>query len=283
LTYADALCAGRKALASVGIETAALDAAILLANAAGCDREHIALLYASPINDNIAARFQCRVRQRLDGYCIAYITGFKSFRTLTLAVTNAVLVPRPETETLVEAALIATTTNATPAILDLCTGSGAIALAIAAEKPSARITASDISPTALAVAQHNANTALKTNSITAMPTLVQSDLFDAIAGVFDIIVANPPYIQTDAIASLPIEVRREPRIALDGGADGLTLLRRIITDAPAHLARGGALFVEASPEQMPTLATLFAASGFMSVSCHRDLAGQQRVIGGYLQ
>jgi release factor glutamine methyltransferase len=211
--------------------------------------------------------------RRIFGECVAYITGYKEFWGLPFAVNPSVLVPRPDTETLIEAAL--TYIDILPrsaALLELCTGSGAIAVALKYEHPSLTVTASDISKDALAVAR--ANAARNHTDI----NFIESNLFDNIPGCFDIIVANPPYVPSAVIDTLQAEVRREPRIALDGGNDGLAIIKRIVEGAKKRLKF--ALLMEASPEQIPLIAGLLQANGYGDVRVFKDLAGQDRVIGG---
>ena len=165
-------------------------------------------------------------------------------------------------------------------VLDLCTGSGAVALSLAYECPALEVTASDISEAALKVAADNA-ARIFCDRESAPLHFVHSDLFAAIprAHRFDLITANPPYVESAVIETLAPEVRREPRLALDGGADGLALLRRIIDDAPAYLRTdGGGLIMEAQSPQMDALAALLRDAGFHSIKAIRDLAGIERVI-----
>jgi release factor glutamine methyltransferase len=187
-------------------------------------------------------------------------------------VNPSVLVPRPDTETLVEAAL--QTTGTARSALDLCTGSGAVAIALKRERPALTVTASDISPAALEAARTNAE------NLHTEIRFVESDLFDRVEGCFDLIVSNPPYIPTAWIASLAPEVQKEPRLALDGGGDGLDLVKKIILGAKTRLNPGGMLLMEADSRQMPAIGELLRGGGYQKVRAYRDLAGLERVIGG---
>jgi release factor glutamine methyltransferase len=215
------------------------------------------------------------------GECTAYILGRKEFRCLDFTVTPDVLVPRPETETLVEAALaLGNGQNLT--VLDLCTGSGAVAIALKYESPSIELYASDISPKALTIARENARRILGTRGIIHF---LEADLFTPLTlsrfpGSFSLITVNPPYIASGEIATLAREVRGEPLLALDGGEDGLSLIRRIITEAPAFLLPGGSLLMEADPRQMALITLILKEKGYRDIRTYQDLSGQDRVITG---
>lgn len=229
-------------LKRAGCETPELDAEVLLAHALGCERFEIytntnkcqALTVILPL-------FQSYIERRKHREPVAIIIGYKGFWSLKLKVTPDVLVPRPETEKVVETALkmlqIEPGTNCH--LLDLCTGSGAIAAALANELPHAQFVVTDISPKALAVAKENLQFA------EGRITFLQSDLFENVTGLFDLIVSNPPYIPSAEIAALMPEVRDfEPRLALDGGADGLDFVRRIRHDFSGYLKPSGCLVLE---------------------------------------
>jgi release factor glutamine methyltransferase len=157
-----------------------------------------------------------------------------------------------------------------------------VAIALKHEAADLEVWASDISPEALEIARQNAVRLLGAGHGAPDPVkLIQSDLFDQISHCFSLITANPPYVKSAEIAGLPAEVRKEPRLALDGGADGLDLIRRIITGAPAHLHTGGALLLEAEPRQMETIRAELEKHGFVGIQIYKDLSGAERVIGGY--
>lgn len=227
------------------IDTPRLDAEVLLAHALGCERHELytaateyLLLYGK------LEIFKNYLSRRLRNEPVAYIVGYKEFWSLRLKVTPAVLIPRPETESLVEKALAILDQRGKREeggwdILDLCTGSGAIAAALAKELPNARITAADISEEALAVAGENLQFAAD------RVRLVQSSLFEKMAGTFDLIVSNPPYIPTHIVANLDPDITDyEPHRALDGGRDGLDFVAKIRQDAPNFLKPDGWLVLE---------------------------------------
>ena len=186
---------------------------------------------------------------------------------------SRVLIPRQETETLCELGLAHLHGIRAPRVLDLCTGSGALAVAIKTECPRAEVTAADLSADALDVAMENA----RRNG--ADVRFLQGDLFAPVAGErFDLVVSNPPYIPSADCDTLQPEVRREPRMALDGGNDGLCFYRRIVAEAPAHLTTGGMLAVEVGDGQAAAVAALFASAGLTGTAVHNDLYGMARVV-----
>ena len=288
MTVSQALAEGRRLFASAplaNIGSPALDAALLLGEVLGKSRADLIVCGDAPLSDAQRDQFLAFVSRRRGGECVAYILGRKEFRGLEFAVNPHVLVPRPDTETLVEAALeyvdffsAARRGCREISLLDLCAGSGALAVSLKNERPSLHVAASDISPEALETAALNAARLLKDKAITC----ILSDLFADISGAFDIIVSNPPYIPTGELSYLPPEVRREPRLALDGGEDGLDLVRNIVARAGEYLSPGGVLLLEASPEQMPAIKALFSACGFGGVKLRKDLAGRDRVVSGLL-
>jgi release factor glutamine methyltransferase len=258
------------------------------------------------LSDSAWSLYKTCITRRAAGICVAYITGHKEFRYLDLYVSPDVLVPRPDTETLVEAALeiIKTKTECgSLSVLDLCTGSGAVALALLDEckrheyprhkypwhespdKYDIEVYASDISPAALLVAQKNSEAlalAQATATASSAVRFIQSNLFENIEGRFDIIVSNPPYVRHDEMSALPPEVQNEPPLALDGGEDGLMLIKKIIPQAAAHLKDGGALLLEADPRQMSLISALFQQSGYEKIFTKEDLSGCCRLIGAVI-
>lgn len=270
---ADALGALRARLAPAS-PTAALDAEILVASVLGLDRARLAADPERALAAEELFALESLVRRRLDGEPVAYLTGRREFWSLEFEVTPDVLVPRPETELLVERALAAIAGLAHPAVLDLGTGSGAIAVAIAAERPDAAVTATDRSPAALAVARRNAARLAPANL-----RFVEGDWFAPLAGRrFDAIVSNPPYVAEGdpALASLA----REPRGALVAGPEGLDALAAIVAGAAQHLAPDGRLALEHGAAQGSAVRALLAAAGFGAVATFRDLAGHERVTEG---
>jgi release factor glutamine methyltransferase len=261
-----------------GSDSARLDAEILLAHARGCRRIELYTRYDEPLSDAQRAAMRDLVRRRADAEPVAYLVGFKEFYSLPFKVTADVLIPRPETETLVlEAVEIAKGSAAERlTLLDLCTGSGCVAVAAAKGSTKFAVTASDLSDAALDVAQSNA----ERNGVAKRVEFRHGDLFDALPGdaTFDIILSNPPYVAEGEYESLPPDIRlHEPAAALLAGADGLDILRRIADEAPRRLNAGGHLLVELDPKQAEPIADLLRPS-FREVRFVKDLAGKVRVV-----
>ncbi len=256
-----------------------LDVEILLARTLGCDRAAIYTRGAETLPDGIRGQFDQHLQQRLGGEPVAYITGEREFWSLALKVNNGILIPRPDTECLVAAALAHIPVRESLRIADLGTGSGAIALAIASERPRCHIVATDIDAATLATAEHNRDRHDLDNV-----ELIASDWFTNLGGyVFHVIISNPPYIP-DADPHLDQgDVRFEPRLALAGGADGLDMIRTIIDGAPDHLCPGGYLFLEHGFDQGDTVKALLRQRGFSSIECFDDLAGHHRGTGAQWQ
>jgi release factor glutamine methyltransferase len=284
MTIHEALAEGGGVLAAAGVETPGLDAGLLLAAILNTSRSSLIAAGPQPLTEESFAAFNDMVKRRLAGECIAYIVGKKEFYGLEFEVNPSVLVPRPDTELLVETALhIAAADNGLFRVLDMCTGSGAVAIALKHEMPEWEVYATDISADALAVAAANAARLLPPDSI----TFYHGDLYDALHtslftfhSSFPLIVSNAPYIPSAEVAGLSPEVRGEPIIALNGGGDGLDLIRRIISGAPPYLGSGGILLLEADPRQMQSISALLAQAGFVDIQIHKDLSGKERVIGG---
>jgi release factor glutamine methyltransferase len=256
---------------------AKLDARMLLLHALGKNPSDAAWLMAhdqDALNPSQAAAFGAACTRRRAGEPVAYITGQREFFGLTLQVDARVLDPRPDTETLVEWALERLQGQASPQVLDLGTGSGAIALAVQYAAPQARVTAVDVSTDALAVAQANAQRL-------ALPVqFVHSSWLAQVPGLFDLIVSNPPYI-ADADPHLPALVH-EPLGALTAGADGLDDIRQIVAQAPAHLQAQGWLLLEHGYDQAAAVRSLLEQAGFQQVQSRQDLAGIERCSGGQM-
>jgi release factor glutamine methyltransferase len=211
---------------------------------------------------------------------VQHILGFEEFRGLRIAVTPDVLIPRPETEGLVERALELLADRPGALVADIGTGSGVIACALAAARPDLEVLAVDQSLGALTVASDN----VRALGLAARVRLLAGDLFGPLAslsGGLDMVVANPPYCPSGVIPTLPVEVARfEPRLALDGGPDGMRILRRMIAEAPGFLRPGAWLVMEIGEEQAGALASLMAAEGFSHIGARRDLRGIERYIEG---
>lgn len=255
--------------------TPALDAEVLLAHSLGVSRTRLRSHPEETPGTDAAARFLALVERRAAGEPVAYIIGRKGFWSLELSVTPAVLVPRPETELLVERAL-ALHPGAEADVADLGTGSGAIALALASARPQWRVVGTDISGEALAVARANA-AALGLDRV----QMIQGDWLACLRGqAFHLLVSNPPYIAAADPALGQPELMREPQLALIAAEDGLAAVRAIIRDAPGHLERGGWLLLEHGATQAAAVAGALVARGFAQVRSHRDLAGRERMTEG---
>ena len=263
----------REALAQCGLVP--VDAQVLLAHVVDRDRAWLVAHRDDDLNRAQADAFFMLAKRRRDGEPVAYLTGAKEFWGLPLRVSNVVLVPRPETESLVEVALEWIPRDAEARVLDLATGSGAIALAIAHERPRAHVVATDVSAAALAVARDNAARLHLSNV-----TCVESDWWNAVDGTFDVIVSNPPYVAPGDPHLREGDVRFEPAGALVPLGDALSALRIIVTGAHEHLAAQGALAVEHGYDQSEAVQALFRDAGFVDIVVRRDLAGTPRVVGG---
>jgi release factor glutamine methyltransferase len=274
------LARGAAALEQAGLAAARPEAEWLLASVLGVERYALYLDPARRLSTAEAARYRDLVARRAAREPLQYLLGWEDFHGLRLAVTPEVLVPRPETEGLVQWALELLAGRPHPVIADLGTGSGAIACALAHARPAAEVLAVEASAGALAVASRN----VRALGLSARVRLLAGDLFaplGALRASLDLVVANPPYLPSAVIPSLPPEVsRHEPRAALDGGPDGLAVLRRIVAGAPAVLKPGGWLLMEIGEEQAGPLASLMAAEGFSGIRARRDLNRVERYIGG---
>jgi release factor glutamine methyltransferase len=266
-------------LRAAGVDNPRLDAELLLAFAAGVTRE---ALFGTliVIDDALCECYASLVSRRAARMPLAYIVGHREFYSLELEVSPEVLIPRPETEVLVAAALEVLASRPAASVLDLATGSGAIAIAIAANAPHVRVTATDVSAQALAIAARNATR----HALDMRIEFRLADCWEVLdggdaLGRSDLIVANPPYVRNDEIASLAPEIRAfEPRLALAGGSDGLDFYRRISAGAGRHLAPDGTIIVEVGEGQAGDVATFFRARGFDNIALLKDFANIQRVI-----
>jgi len=250
------------------------EARLLLASVLGVPIETLIARPERTVDDEAAARFAELSSRRARGEPIAYLLGEKEFYGRRFAVSPAVLVPRPETELLVQLALLRLQGLLAPRVLDLGTGSGCIAITLALECPVATVLAVDRSAGALDVARTNAE------RLGARVAFLRGDWYESIGGRFDLIVANPPYV-ADADPHLH-DLQHEPQQALVAGPDGLDDLRRIILGAPAHLKPGRWLAVEHGHDQGANVHQLFASAGFDAIETHRDLAGVERACIGVL-
>ena len=319
-TIRDTILEGKRILEEACIENAGFDAETMLGFVLGVDRQKLFINSTLAIDDSQAESFFNMVKRRAGGEPLQYITGEQWFMGRRFLVNPSVLIVRPETELLAELAIkyirqykktVADKpvderdtnkypggqiqTKQTLKVLDLCTGSGALAVTLALEFPDIEVTASDISEAALAVAGENAEAL----GIAGQINFIRSDLFDdlvydssgcpfgescGINGMkdnrFDLIVTNPPYIRTEDLAGLQREIREhEPLLALDGGADGLDFYRRIASEAGTFLKPGGCLMAEIGCDQAKDVSALFSEAGFAGLQVYQDLAGRDRVIG----
>ena len=261
-----------------GSDTPRLDAEILLAHARGCQRIQLYTQFDEPLSDAIRGTMRELVQRRAKAEPVAYLVGQREFFSLSFRVSRDVLIPRPDTETLVIEIVDAAKGAEKPKILDICTGSGCVAIAVAKNLKSAVVTGTDISPAAVVIALQNA----VRNGVQDRVEILESDLFAAVpAGTkFDIIASNPPYIPTHEIDQLDAEVaKHEPRLALDGGIDGLMIIRRIIETAPNYAAKNGMLLLEFSPEQSQQLVSMLEGAGrYEQIEVRKDLGHRPRVI-----
>jgi release factor glutamine methyltransferase len=264
----DALDSAVIALTAVGCETPRLDAELLLAAAMGVDRAAVVAGPERPIEPDAARRFMEYAARRRDREPVAYILGTKGFRSIELAVDPRVLIPRPETEHLVEAVL---ELPAGARVCDVGTGSGAIALALAAERPDLEVVATDASAEALEVARANAQ------RLGLAVEFHHGDLLASVRGPLDAVVSNPPYVE-DGAELAPEIVRFEPALALRAGPDGLDVIRRLLPAVGATAARVVALEVGAG--QAPAVEALLAEAGYPRSEARADLAGIDRVVLG---
>ena len=281
LTIRELLPLGEKILRDAGVEDFKNSAEALLGFETGFGRTEIFLNQTHEVDETRREAWFGLLARRAAGEPLQYITGEQYFMGHRFSVDPSVLIPRPETELLAEKAIEHLRTHSGAAsVLDLCTGSGALAVSIAKACPHLRITASDVSAQALAVAGQNAAALGVSDRI----DFVQSDLFASLTHEasrigFDLIVTNPPYVRTNDFALLAREIRdHEPVLALDGGADGLDFYRRIAADARDHMLPGACLMTEIGADQGEAVSAIFAAAGFTSIDITQDLNDFDRII-----
>jgi release factor glutamine methyltransferase len=262
---------------SKGIEPPRLDAEVILAHALGLQRVMLYAKFDQPLGAEELAKIRGLVARRARGEPIAYLTGEKEIWSMSLEVTPDVLIPRPDTETLIELCIERLKSAEAPRILDVGTGTGCIALALAKELPRAKVTAVDVSPKALAVAAKNR----AKHGLDERVELVESDLLAAVRGPFDLIAANLPYVASAEIPKLMRDVRDfEPKLALDGGPEGLDLIARLAAEALPNLSPGGALALEIGWDQRAKVEALLGRIGYSAIASHRDPGGRDRVVLG---
>ncbi len=256
-----------------GCDTARLDAELLLGHVLQLERMQLYVQFDKPLTIPEVDAYRAVIGQRARRIPVAQIVGEREFLSRPFKVSSAVLTPRPETELLVEAVVERFVDHERPTILDIGTGSGAIAVSLACQLPQAAVTAVDVSPEALAVARSNAE------SCSVDVEFLESDVYEALSGRrFQCIVSNPPYIPSSEMANLQPEVQHEPSLALDGGPDGLAVYRRIAAQAAAHLEPGGSLLLEIGWDQGTSVPQLLRAAGLTVLETRTDYAGLDRVV-----
>jgi len=286
VTYREFLDKADTELKNAGITDHLSCARIMICEASGLGMAAVILHEHEEVPEAYAERFEGFLSRRINREPLEYIIGHTSFMGLDILCSKECLIPRFDTEILAELAIgqaervkeRCAREGREPRILDMCTGTGCIGISVASLSGIGTVTLSDISADAIALAGKNAENC----GVKAYPVL--SDLFDSIEGKFDIITANPPYIATKEIETLEPEVSAfEPRIALDGGEDGLSFYRRMITCAPQHLAKGAFLALETGEDQTEEVADMMKASGIKDIAIHKDLAGLPRVVCGFFE
>lgn len=256
------------------IEDAILKVQILLQHSLGVSHEYLTIHYEDKIEKHVLRELQLYIHQLINGRPIQYIVNAQNFYGYHFYVDENVLIPQPDTEILVEEVIgIGQKKDKSLKILDICTGSGAIAISIR-KNLACTMYASDISESALEVARKNA--VMNHAEI----SLMASDMFEKVDGKFDIIVSNPPYIETSTLENLSEEVKNEPRIALDGGEDGLTFYRILIDEAREHLEKDGMLAAEIGFNQKEKVMRMFEEVGFCEVYSKKDFGGNDRIVVG---
>lgn len=256
-----------------GVPSARLDAELLLAHTLGAKRMDLYMTFDQPVDEAERARFRELVRRRAKERCpVAYLTETREFWSLPFRVTPDVLIPRPETELLVRTAVELKPRR----LVELGVGSGCVSAALARELPELEIVAVDCSPAALEIAREN----LGRLGVLERVTLVEASGLAGLSGPFDLVVSNPPYVPAGELAGLAPELGHEPRLALDGGADGLDVVRRICAEAPDVVERPGWIVLEIGAGQAGAVGELLRAAGAAEVETYDDLAGITRVIAG---
>lgn len=260
------------------IDDPRLTSEILLSHVLSTPRVKLYMDLDRPLTKDELATFRGLIQRRLGGEPTQYLVGFKEFYGRRFSVDARVLIPRSETELLVEAALRQVKKDQPARVLDVCTGSGCIAVSIAAERPQASVWAIDLMPGALAVAKKNA----EAHQVDGRVSFFQGDLLAPLppGATFDVIVSNPPYVKTGDLATLQREVRQEPREALDGGADGVQLIARLVSDALPRLKPGGLLAMEIGEDEGAAVRELLTRAGYQDVKIEKDLARHERLALG---
>jgi release factor glutamine methyltransferase len=261
-----------------GVDAPRLASELLLSHVLGVDRVHLYTDLDRPLDKAELTSYRALIERRVEGEPVQYLTGRRDFYGRVFQVDARVLIPRPETELLVEAVLREVPPGGAPRFLDVATGSGCIAVTLAAERPEASVTATDVDEGCCLLAAANAEAA----GVAARVQVRVGDLFAPVSGEapYDVVVSNPPYVRTGELASLQAEVRREPRLALDGGPEGLTVLARVVDGAFSHLRPGGLLALEIGEEQGAAVRDLLQMRGYDRVRIEPDLERRDRMAFG---
>lgn len=275
-TIKSAMAEGAATLAASGVEAPRRDATLLLMNLLKRDRAFLIAHSEEVLTGDQPAQFRSLISRRAAGEPLQYITGRQEFFKLDFEVTPDVLIPRPETELIVEVGLEVLKHEPEPYVADIGTGSGCIAISLLHELPRARAVAIDLSPAALALAQRNA----ERHQVIDRLQLIESDLFSAIGAAepFHLIVSNPPYVPEKDMAGLQLEVRHEPRSALDGGPDGLSIIHRLLDEAPQFLRLGGYFVFEIGFDQSEAIEHAIDKTAWRLVELREDLQGVPRTV-----
>lgn len=277
-TLHELIATARERLREAGVSSreAGLDARLLAQHVLGWDHTQLLTAEDGPVSDDFAMRYERAVIRRAQREPLAYVVGTKEFWNLSFEVSSDVLIPRPDTEVLVEAALEAIPDRtSSPRVIDVGTGSGCVAIAIATERPRVQMTATDISTSALALARKNATRL----GVEDRVHFVEADLLEGVEGLFDLVVANPPYVRDGDRRALQPEVREfEPSVALFGGPDGVTVLERLVHQSRARLTTGGQLMFEFGlGQEDETRELISTVAGLRMVDVKCDLQGVARV------
>lgn len=277
-SYAGLLVEGRARLKAAGIETYSLDALVLLAHASGKKKEWFLAHGEDILPSGHAETFFSYITRRERFEPVQYIVNACEFMGLTFYVDENVLIPRADTEILSERVIEAAKKLESPKVLDLCTGSGCVAVACAYYCVEAAVAATDINAGALTVARRNAGS----NGVAGRISFCEGDLFGALESgiIFDVVAANPPYITHDEFETLPEPVKYEPKKALDGGANGLMFYERIAGGALTRLAQGGVLLLEIGCGQAESVCGILNRIGYNNINIYKDLSGRDRVVEG---
>ena len=262
-----------------GSSTPRLDAEILLAFARKCQRIQLYTQFDQPLTDDQRTIMRDLVKRRAAAEPVAYLVGHREFFSLDFLVKPGVFIPRPDTEILVLAALDVLKEKSSPQVLELCSGTGCIPIAIAKNHPTVQLTTVEISPQVMEITRAN----IQKHQIEDRVRVLPGDLFEPIPAErqFDLIVSNPPYVQRGEIPGLAADIRNhEPHLALDGGSDGLDVIRLLVRESPGRLKPGGWLMFELSPEQAEAAMQLLTEAGYSNVGFRNDLSGQARVVMG---